>query len=122
MRAKPSAPATTPSCQSASAPARPISGSSGLKAPIEKQLQRLMKQSSAVLLKARTAQSLDGWQLESARASGERDRLNRDENAGDVGPEADHRPRRTVRDDGMRVRGMRRRIAGGVVDVDRGHR
>jgi hypothetical protein len=55
MRAKPSAPATTPSCQSASAPARPISGSSGLKAPIEKQLQRLMKQSSAVLLKARTA-------------------------------------------------------------------
>ena len=57
MRAKPSAPATTPSCQSASAPARPISGNSGLKAPIEKQLQRLMKQSSAVLLKARTAPS-----------------------------------------------------------------
>jgi hypothetical protein len=57
MRAKPSAPATTPSYQSASAPARPISGSSGLKAPIEKQLHRLMKQSSAVLLKARTARS-----------------------------------------------------------------
>jgi hypothetical protein len=52
MRAKPRAPATTPSCQSASAPARPISGSSGLNAPIEKQLQRLMKQSSAVPLKA----------------------------------------------------------------------
>src|SRR6185369_12019489 len=57
MRAKPSAPATTPSCQSASAPARPISGSSGLKAPIEKQLHTLMKQSSAVLLKARTVRS-----------------------------------------------------------------
>jgi hypothetical protein len=53
MRAKPSAPATTPSCQSASAPARPISGSRGLKAPIEKQLQRLMKQSSGVLLTLR---------------------------------------------------------------------
>ena len=53
MRAKPSAPATTPSRQSASPPARPISGRSGLKAPIEKQLQRLMKQSSAVLLTRR---------------------------------------------------------------------
>jgi len=58
MRAKPSAPATTPSCQSASPLARPISGSSGLNAPIEKQLQRLMKQSSAVLLKARTDRSV----------------------------------------------------------------
>ena len=58
MRAKPRAPATTPSCQSASAPARPISGSSGLNAPIEKQLQRLMKQSSAVPLKAISGVSL----------------------------------------------------------------
>src|SRR4026209_1327097 len=90
MRAKPSAPATTPSCQSASAPARPISGSSGLKAPIEKQLQRLMKQSSAVLL--------------TARASSERDRLDRDEHAGDVGPEADHRPRRLRPGEELRVR------------------
>src|SRR2546428_164539 len=40
-----------------SPPRTPISGSSGLKAPIEKQLQRLMKQSIAVLLKARTARS-----------------------------------------------------------------
>lgn len=58
MRAKPRAPATTPSCQSASPLARPISGRSGLNAPIEKQLQRLMKQSNAVLLKARTDRSI----------------------------------------------------------------
>src|SRR5262245_18581838 len=61
MRAKPSAPATAPSCDSASAPARPISGSSGLKAPIEKQLKRRMKQSSAVLLTAKTSAARATW-------------------------------------------------------------
>src|SRR5678815_5851835 len=76
MRAKPSAPATTPSCQSASAPARPISGSSGLKAPIEKQLHRLMKQSSAVPLKARASRSSPsgkrGWSHRGQRRREER--------------------------------------------------
>src|SRR5262245_15173836 len=52
----------------------------------------------------RLDQSLNPWQLESARASGERDRLNRDEYAGDFGPEADHRPRRLRPGEELRVR------------------
>ena len=52
MRAKPKAPATTPSCQSARPRVRAISGSTGLKAPTRNVLPRITRQSSVVPLRA----------------------------------------------------------------------
>ena len=50
IRAKPNAPATTPSCQSARAAVRAISGRSGLKAPMPKHVTSDIRQSSVVPL------------------------------------------------------------------------
>src|SRR5207245_11547732 len=47
MRAKPKAPATAPSCQSASAAPRPSSGSSAGNAPIENVCSPVVRQSMA---------------------------------------------------------------------------
>ena len=48
IRAKPKAPATMPSCQSASAALRAMSGRTAGKAPLETRLEKVVRQSRAV--------------------------------------------------------------------------